>query len=222
MTHSVLIADKMPENIISELKEYPSFEVNVRKKDTADEELNHWVEKANAVIVRSATQIDQSFIDRAKKLKVIIRAGIGVDNIDLEYATQKGLVVMNTPAQNANAAAELSLTHIFSLLRKVVFAHVSMSSGEWNRNAFVGEEFSRKTLGLIGFGNVGRLLAQKSMALGAKVVVYDPYLTEDNIASFSLKKVELDELFKTSDIISLHAPLTDSTKELIRSENISK
>ena len=177
----------------------------------------------DAVVVRSATKIRAAQIDAAKggKLRLVIRAGVGVDNIDVDYAKANGLTVKNTPRASSNAVAELAMAHMFSCARYISVAGHSMREGKWDKKAYgKGVELSGKTLGIIGFGRIGQTLGRMAQAFGMKVLAYDIYHVE-GVESETMKYVEMDELLEKSDFISLHTPAIDG-KPLINRENIAK
>lgn len=159
------------------------------------------------LIIRSATRVDRDLIDAAKgtKLKLIIRAGVGLDNIDIEYATANGLIVKNTPNASSNSVAELVLGHMLTLSRFIAISNVTMREGCWNKKAYTGVEIFGKTLGIVGFGRIGKSLANKARALGMNVVFYDKFITEDESYQYN----ELDDLLRKADFISLHVPATE-------------
>ena len=159
------------------------------------------------LIIRSTTRVDRDLIDAAKgtKLKLIIRAGVGLDNIDIEYATANGLIVRNTPNASSNSVAELVLGHMLTLSRFIAISNVTMREGCWNKKAYTGVEIFGKTLGIVGFGRIGKSLANKARALGMNVVFYDKFITEDESYQYN----ELEDLLRKADFISLHVPATE-------------
>ena len=171
------------------------------------EELYHIIKDFDVLIVRSATKAHREFIDVAKRtnLKLIIRAGVGLDNIDVEYATNNGIMVTNTPNASSNSVAELVLGNMIGLARYITIANITLREGQWNKKLYTGTEISGKTLGIVGFGRIGKALAKKASALGMKVIFYDKYYTEDKEFQYT----DLDEVLKISDFISLHVPSTD-------------
>lgn len=169
----------------------------------------------DALIVRSKTQVTRPVIAAGTKLKVIGRAGIGVDNIDVAAATERGIVVFNTPDANATTTAELTLAHLMSLSRHLPRADRSVRSGEWQPARFVGTELSGKSIGVVGFGTIGRLVAQRCAALKMKVFAYDPFVTTEIMREFSAEPLSLEDMLARSDYITLHCPLTDKTRNLI-------
>ena len=166
-------------------------------------------------MVRSATSVTPELLQEAKKLKVIGRAGIGVDNIDIFSASAKGIVVMNTPFGNSITTAEHAIAMMFAIARNIAAASVSTHAGKWEKAKFVGVELSSKTLGIIGCGNIGSIVAERAIGLKMKVAAYDPFLSPERALNIGVDKVELDDLFRRADIISLHTPLTDATRGII-------
>ena len=176
----------------------------------------------DGLAVRSATKADKDVIAAARNLKVIGRAGIGVDNIDIPAATARGIVVMNTPFGNSITTAEHAIALLFAAARQIGAADVSTQAGKWEKNRFMGVELYAKTLGLIGCGNIGALVAERALALKMKVIAYDPFLSAERAVKLGVEKVELDDLLSRSDVISLHTPLTDKTRNILSAEAISK
>jgi D-3-phosphoglycerate dehydrogenase / 2-oxoglutarate reductase len=176
----------------------------------------------DGLAVRSATKADKDVIAAARNLKVIGRAGIGVDNIDIPAATARGIVVMNTPFGNSITTAEHAIALLFAAARQIGAADVSTQAGKWEKNRFMGVELYAKTLGLIGCGNIGALVAERALALKMKVIAYDPFLSSERAVKLGVEKVELDDLLARSDVISLHTPLTDKTRNILSAEAISK
>src|SRR6266704_6487800 len=172
--------------------------------------------------VRSATKVTAELIAAAGALKVIGRAGIGVDNIDVAAATQRGIVVMNTPYGNSITTAEHAIAMMFALARQLPAADRSTQSGKWEKSRFMGVELAAKTLGLIGCGNIGSIVADRAIGLKMKVVAYDPFLAEKRALDLGVEKVELDELLARADFITLHTPLTDKTRNILSRENLAK
>jgi D-3-phosphoglycerate dehydrogenase len=172
--------------------------------------------------VRSATKADKEVIAAGKRLKVIGRAGIGVDNIDIPAATARGIVVMNTPFGNSITTAEHAIALLFAAARHIAAADVSTQAGRWEKNRFMGVELYAKTLGLIGCGNIGALVAERALALKMKVIAYDPFLSPDRAVKLGVEKVELEDLLTRADAISLHTPLTDKTKNILSKRALAK
>lgn len=183
--------------------------VTVDVRDTiTPEELMDVIAEYDGMVVRSRTKVRAPLIDRATNLKVILRGGVGVDNIDADYAKSKGIKVLNTPAASSNAVAELALALMFALARELSKADASMKAGRWDKKLFEGAELAGKTLGVIGYGRIGRTLAAKGRALGMTVLAYDPYVKDDSL-------VALDDLLKASDYVSLHLPHTNETHHML-------
>ncbi len=214
----ILVTDGLSEEGLGLLKSHPELEV-VTKKGLFKEEIKEIIKEFDALIVRSGTKITADIIEAAgNRLKVIGRAGIGVDNVDVEAATRKGIVVMNTPEANAVTTAEHTIALMFALARRIPQAHYSIKSGRWEREKFKGREILGKTVGIIGLGNIGRLVAERAMGLKMKVIAYDPFLTQEATAKLGIELVSLDELIQTADIITVHTPLTADTKNLLGKE----
>jgi D-3-phosphoglycerate dehydrogenase len=176
----------------------------------------------DGVAVRSATKITEKVIAAAGRLKVIGRAGIGVDNIDVPAATAKGIIVMNTPFGNSITTAEHAIALLFALARQIPQADASTQQGKWEKNRFLGVELTAKTLGLIGCGNIGSNVASRAIGLKMKVIAYDPFLSPERAVDLGVEKVDLDELFARADFISLHAPLTEKTKNVINADTLRR
>jgi D-3-phosphoglycerate dehydrogenase len=176
----------------------------------------------DGLAVRSATKADKEVIAAARNLKVIGRAGIGVDNIDIPAATARGIVVMNTPFGNSITTAEHAIALLFAAARQIGAADVSTQSGKWEKNRFMGVELYAKTLGLIGCGNIGALVAERALALKMKVIAYDPFLSPERAVKLGVEKVEIEDLLARADAISLHTPLTDKTRNILSAEAIAK
>ncbi|GIV10628.1 MAG: D-3-phosphoglycerate dehydrogenase [Fimbriimonadales bacterium] len=176
----------------------------------------------DALMVRSQTRVDAAVIEAGKRLKVIGRAGVGVDNIDVDAATQRGIVVVNSPEGNTIAAAELAMAHLLALARRIPQADRSVRAGEWQRNQFVGVELWRKTLGVVGMGKIGREVARRTRAFGMRILAYDPFVPEAHIRQLGAEPADLDTLLRESDFITLHAPLTPETRGLLNRETLAR
>ena len=213
-TYRILIADKIAREGLGPLAGDPRFELVVRP-GLKGEDLAAAIAEVDAVLVRSATKITRESLARASRLKVIGRAGVGVDTIDVEAATEHGIAVMNAPAGNTISAAELAFALLLSVVRKVPAADRSMKAGEWDRTSFSGTELYRKTLGLIGAGRVGGEVAQRARAFGMRVLAYDPFLSEDAAREMGAELAPLDRVLREADVLSLHVPLTDKTRGLL-------
>jgi D-3-phosphoglycerate dehydrogenase len=176
----------------------------------------------DGLAIRSATKVSPKILEKAKSLKVIGRAGIGVDNVDIPAATARGIIVMNTPFGNSITTAEHAITMMLALAREIPQADVSTQAGKWEKNRFMGVEITGKTLGVIGCGNIGSIVADRALGLKMKVIAFDPYLSPERAVDLGVEKVELDELFKRSDFVTLHTPLTDKTRNIIDAKAIEK
>src|SRR5450755_1007954 len=174
----------------------------------------------DGLAVRSATKVTAKILEKAARLKVIGRAGIGVDNVDIPAATGKGIIVMNTPFGNSITTAEHAITLMLALARQIPQADGSTQAGKWEKNRFMGVEITGKTLGVIGCGNVGSIVADRAIGLKMKVIAYDPYLSAERAVNLGGEKVELDELWRRADFITLHTPLTDKTRDIINAETL--
>jgi D-3-phosphoglycerate dehydrogenase len=192
------------------------------KPDLLPAELRAVIDGYDGLAVRSATKVTKELLDAATDLKVVGRAGIGVDNIDVKSATARGVVVMNTPYGNAITTAEHTIALMFALARQIPEASASTKAGKWEKNRFLGAELFGKTLGLIGCGNVGSIVAGRAQGLKMRVIAYDPYLTDKRALDLGVEKVELDALLRRADIISLHAPLTEATRNILSREAIAR
>src|SRR5450432_3636398 len=209
----VLIADKLSPAALAIFKER-GVDADV-KTGLSKEELLKIVDQYDGIAIRSATKVTADVIKAAKNLKVIGRAGIGVDNVDIPAATGKGIIVMNTPFGNSITTAEHAITLMLALARQIPQADSSTQAGKWEKNRFMGVEITGKTLGVIGCGNIGSIVADRAIGLRMKVIAYDPFLSAERAMEIGVEKVELDELFKRADFITLHTPLTDKTRDII-------
>ncbi len=216
----VLIADKMSDEARRVFKNR-GVDVDVITGLSKDE-LIKIIPEYDGLAVRSSTRPDADIINAATNLKVIGRAGIGTDNIDKKAATARGIVVMNTPFGNAITTAEHAIALLLSCARQIPAASIRTQAGEWPKADFKGIELFNKTLGVIGCGNIGALVAERALALKMKVIAYDPYLTPEKAVALGVEKVELDDIFKRSDAITLHTPLTDGTRGIVNREALAK
>jgi D-3-phosphoglycerate dehydrogenase / 2-oxoglutarate reductase len=215
----VLICDAIAKDAVDGLKEL-GIEVD-EKTSVEKEELSKIITEYDGVIVRSRTKIREDLIDIAEgSLKFVIRAGVGLDNIDVEYARNKGIEVINTPEASTNGVAELAVGHMLSLLRHIPQATAKMKKGEWPKKKLKGNELGSCTVGIIGLGRIGRRTAELVKGFGSDIIGYDPYV--DKVEDVEIKLVELDELLSSSDIISLHLPHADETHHLIGKEELEK
>ena len=185
-------------------------------------ELREIIAEYDGLAVRSATKVTPEVIAVAKKLKVVGRAGIGIDNIDLKAATAAGICVMNTPFGNSITTAEHAIAMMMSVARQIPQADRSTQAGLWEKDRFMGVELFNKTLGIIGCGNIGSIVADRARGLKMKVIAYDPFLTEERAVDIGVEKVELEELFRRSDFVTLHSPLTDKTRNIIDASAIAQ
>src|SRR5580700_3540745 len=213
MAPRVLIADELSPAAVAIFKDR-GIEVDVNTGLTKDQ-LLEIIDQYDGLAVRSATKPNKEVIAKAKNLKVIGRAGIGVDNVDIPAATAAGIVVMNTPFGNSITTAEHAIALMFALARQIPEADASTRAGKWEKNKFLGVEIFGKTLGVIGCGNIGSIVADRAIGLKMKVVAYDPYLSTERAVNLGVEKVELDELWRRADFITLHTPLTDKTRDII-------
>jgi D-3-phosphoglycerate dehydrogenase len=177
---------------------------------------------ADALIIRSATKADAELLSAANQLKVIARAGVGVDNVDLNVATQKHIAVMNTPDGNTIATAEHAFGLMLALARHIPQAHASMQAKKWDRKSYMGTELRGKTLGIVGFGRIGRAVGRRAQAFDMKVIAHDPYIPMDIAEDFGVELVSLDELFRRADFITLHTIINGETREMINKDSIAR
>jgi D-3-phosphoglycerate dehydrogenase / 2-oxoglutarate reductase len=220
MTAKVLISDALSPAAVAIFKERGlevEFQPNLGKdKDKLAETINGF----DGLAIRSATKVTAKILERAQNLKVIGRAGIGVDNVDIPAATARGVIVMNTPFGNSITTAEHAITLMLSLARQIPEADASTRAGKWEKNKFLGVEISGKTLGVIGCGNIGSIVADRALGMKMKVVAYDPFLSAERALDLGVEKVELDELLRRADFITLHTPLTDKTRNIINADSL--
>lgn len=216
----VLVADSISSKGVEILKN-AGLEVDV-KTGLKPDELKEIIKEYDALIIRSATKVTTETIESADKLKVIGRAGAGVDNVDKVAATKKGVVVMNTPDENTITTAEHTIAMLFSLVRKIPQATASMKAGKWERKKFIGVELYNKTIGIIGLGRIGTEVAKRTQSMGMNVLAYDPFLSDERAEQLGVMKTDLDRILKESDFITIHAPLTSETKYMINKDTIAK
>jgi D-3-phosphoglycerate dehydrogenase len=214
----VIISDNISPKCIEILKN-AGLEVDV-KVGLKPEELKACIGDYHGLVIRSATKVTADIINAAKNLKVIGRAGSGLDNVDRISATKKGIVVMNTPGGNTITTAEHTIAHLVSLARLIPQATISMKAGKWEKKKFMGVELYNKTLGILGIGNIGSQVAKRMQGFGMNVIAYDPFLSEDKAKTMGVEKVELQELFRRSDFITIHTPLTPETKNMINKDTL--
>src|SRR5256885_6775358 len=219
---NVLICDPISPKGIDYFKQQPGLRVTVLEKRLGEAELLPIVSEVEAMVVRSETKVTRKVMESAPKLTVVGRAGVGVDNVDVEAATQRGIVVMNTPSGNTISTAELTFSMLMALARKIPQAHASMKAGEWNRKAFQGVELYGKTLRILGMGRIGSEVARRAIAFGMQVLDYDPYLSLSPAKGLQVELVELDEIYARSDFVTVHMPMTDETRGMINAAAFAK
>ncbi len=219
----IIVCDPVSPKGIALLQQRPEFQVVVLPKRLPEEELIPIVADATALVVRSETKVTLKVIEAAKQLRVVGRAGVGVDNVDVEAATQHGIVVMNTPGGNTVTTAELSFALLLALARKVPQAYTSMIAGKWDRKLFQGLELAGKTLGVLGMGRIGTEVAKRAVAFGMRVIAYDPYLTEDRAKAIGAEFADsADDLYRVADFITVHMPVTPETKHMLNAAAFAK
>src|SRR5579872_6232605 len=216
----VLIADKLSPAAVAIFKER-GLDADVKPGLTKDELLKI-VDQYHGIAIRSATKITADVIKAAKNLKVVGRAGIGVDNVDIPAATAAGVIVMNTPFGNSITTAEHAIALLMALARDIPAANASTHAGKWEKNRFMGIEVTAKTLGIIGCGNIGAIVADRAKGLRMRVIAFDPYLSPERAADLGVEKVELNALLSRADFISIHTPLTNETRNIISADAIAK
>jgi D-3-phosphoglycerate dehydrogenase / 2-oxoglutarate reductase len=217
----VLISDAMSEVGIKIFEETPDIDVDVNT-GLSPEELKGIIGEYEGLAIRSATKVTEDILEAAHNLKVIGRAGIGLDNVDIPAASQRGIVVMNTPEGNTITTAEHTMAMIMALSRNIPQATASLKQGKWEKKKLKGRELFNKTLGLVGSGHIGRIVADRAKGLKMKVIVYDPYIKPETLEKLDLEPVSLDELLKRADYITIHTPKTDETTDLFNRETISR
>jgi D-3-phosphoglycerate dehydrogenase len=219
----VLVCDPISPKGVALLQQRPEFTVVVLPKRHTEAELLPLVADAGAIIVRSETKVTRKVIEAAPQLRVVGRAGVGVDNIDVEAATQRGVVVMNTPGGNTLSTAELSFAMLLNLARKVPQAHGSMAEGKWDRKQFQGIELNGKTLGVLGMGRIGTEVAKRALAFGMRVIGYDPFLDEARAKALGVELAsDLDEVYRAADFITVHMPVTEQTRGMLNAAAFAK
>jgi D-3-phosphoglycerate dehydrogenase / 2-oxoglutarate reductase len=220
---NVLVCDPISPKGIALLQQRPEFKVTVLKQKMPEAELLPLVGDVHAMVVRSETKITKKVIEAAPLLRVVGRAGVGVDNVDVDAATQRGIVVMNTPGGNTISTAELTFSMLMGLARKIPQAHMSMKEGKWSRKDFQGTELYNKTLGILGMGRIGTEVAKRAQAFGMKVLAYDPFLTLARAKALQVDlREKVDEVYAGADFITVHMPMTDETKGMINAAAFAK
>jgi D-3-phosphoglycerate dehydrogenase len=217
----VFIADTLAKEGIEEFASFPELELVV-KTGLPPEKLLSEIQDSVGLVVRSATQATKELIAAGTALKVIGRAGAGVDNIDVKAATERGIVVLNTPGANAEGAGELAVAMLFALARDLARADATMKAGTWDKKSFTGCELFGKTLGLVGIGNVGSVVARCAVGVGMKVIACDPFVAPQKAAALGLRLTDFDEVIRTSDFVSVHSPRNEQTKGLFNTATFAK
>jgi D-3-phosphoglycerate dehydrogenase len=217
----ILVSDHLAESGVEKLMAVADFEVEVNTSLT-EEEFRQIIKEYDALVIRSATKVTEDIIEAADRLKVIARAGIGLDNVDVAAASKRGIVVMNTPEGNVITTAEHTIAMLLSLSRNIPQATASIKAGKWEKKRFRGKEVFNKTLGIIGVGRIGRVVADRAKGLKMNVIAYDPYINMDLIEKLGIDAVSLDELYARADYITVHTPSTQETRNLINAAAFQK
>jgi D-3-phosphoglycerate dehydrogenase len=217
----ILVTDRLAQRGIDLLERAPGVEVEVRN-DLTPAELAECCRTADALIVRSASRVTAELLSAAPRLKAVGRAGVGVDNVDLEAATARGVVVMNTPGGNAISAAEHALSMLLSLAKNIPQASASMKAGRWEKGRFLSTELSGKVLGIVGLGRIGSEVARRAKAFNLRILVHDPYVSAERAEALGVELVELSDLYRHSDFVTIHVPGTEETQNLIRADTIAQ
>ena len=207
----ILICDNLNQQVYKELESIGDC-VNISKSNSKDKDLANHIKDCEIVVIRSATKLTKEVLDKAEQLKIIARCGVGIDNVDLDFAKSKNIFVTNSPSANLISVVELTVALIISVSRKLSLADSHLKKGEWNRSQFLGNELYGKTLGIVGFGKAGRLVAERMKSFGMSIVFYDPYVTDWKGSEESIK---LDDLLRTADVVSIHVIKTKDTENLI-------
>lgn len=220
MTYHILIPDSVDQRAITLLQD-AGMNVTAPGSMSRAEALAA-VPAADALVIRSGTRVDAEMIEAAPRLRFIARAGVGVDNVDLDAATQRGIVVMNTPDGNTISTAEYTLGLMLALARHIPYSYNDLQAGRWERKAFMGVELRGKTLGIIGFGRIGRAVAKRAQAFEMRVIAHDPYITPEAAIALNVEIVNLDTLYAQADFITLHSIINDDTREMINAASIAR
>ena len=207
----ILICDNLNQQVYKELETIGDC-VDISKSNSRDKDLANHIKDCEIVVIRSATKLTKEVLDKAEQLKIIARCGVGIDNVDLDFAKSKSIFVTNSPSANLISVVELTVALIISVSRKLSLADSHLKKGEWNRSQFLGNELYGKTLGIVGFGKAGRLVAERMKSFGMSIVFYDPYVTD---WSGSEESIKLDDLLRTADVVSIHVIKTKDTENLI-------
>ena len=214
----ILISDKMSDKVEDVLKS-KSIEYDI-KTGMAPEELKSVIDQYDGILIRSATKLTAEILADCKNLKVVGRAGVGVDNVDLDTATKNKILVMNTPLGNLEATAELTIGLMFSLYRHIHLANQSTHDGKWEKSKFMGTELKGKTLGIVGFGNIGQRVAEMASVIGMKIITNSNSASDENLSKLGASKVSTEKLLTDSDVLSLHTKLNDNTKNMLNKSSI--
>ncbi len=215
----ILISDKLADDGINYLNEQSDIQIHIQT-GVSEDELCGLIPDYDALLIRSGTKVTEKVLKAASKLKVVGRAGIGVDNVDVPAATEQGVIVMNTPDANATTTAELAIAHMFSLSRNLPEANTSVRAGKWERSRLTGVEVSHKTFAILGFGTIGRIAAQRANGLKMRVIAYDPFVTPEVFAEYGAEPVSLAELVVQADYLTLHCPMIEKTRGIIGAEQL--
>ena len=207
----ILICDNLNQQVYKELETIGDC-VDISKSNSRDKDLSNDIKDSEIVVIRSAKKLTKEVLEKAEQLKIIARCGVGIDNVDLDFAKSKSIFVTNSPSANLISVVELTVALIISVSRKLSLADSHLKKGEWNRSQFLGNELYGKTLGIVGFGKAGRLVADRMKSFGMSIVFYDPYVTDWNGSEESIK---LDDLLRTADVVSIHVIKTKDTENLI-------
>ena len=218
--NKILISDKLSEEGINLLNQLPGIQVHI-ETGLNEEQLCEIIGDYDALLIRSNTKVTANVLKAASRLKVVGRAGIGVDNVDVAEATERGVIVMNTTDANATTTAELAVAHMMSLSRHLPEADRSIRAGNWERSRLMGTELAYKTLAIFGFGTIGRIVSQRGLGLKMRVIAYDPFVTAEKFRELGVEPVEFDELIAQADYLTLHSPLNDKTRGIIGAEQIA-
>src|SRR5580765_4044201 len=216
----IVIADQLPSSAVELLRTVPGWTIDARAGRPA-EELARDLAHADALVVRSATKVTASLLAAAPQLKVIARAGTGVDNVDVPAATDRGIVVMNAPGANSISVAELALAFMLALARMIPIADASMKRGVWEKKKLSGEELRGKTLGIVGLGRIGQEVGARAKSFGMNLVAHDPFISEQIAGTLGIQLLSLDDLCAASDYITLHLPATPETRHLFNASRLS-
>jgi len=217
----VLVCDPISQTGIEHLQQQNGLETIVLDRCHSEEELLPIMKDVSAMAVRSETKVTKTILEAAPEMRIVGRAGVGVDNIDIEAATQNGVIVMNTPGGNTTATCELTFSMMMALARNIPQAHGSMVAGEWNRKAFKGVELYGKTLGVLGMGRIGGEVARRAVAFGMRVMAYDPYITPSRAKALQVELASLEDIYAAADFITVHMPMTDETRGMLNKDTFA-